>query len=84
VFNTDEWCYHGHPEPLAAPEGVMRRSVAIYYYTAPDRPLAAVRQRTTQFQVRPGSRDRRDRRTELREALRDLCPPVLWRLLNRG
>jgi len=84
VFNTDEWCYHGHPDPLNAPEGVMRRSIAIYYYTAPDRPVASVRKRTTQFRVRPGSRDQRDRRTELREALRDLCPPVLWRLLHRS
>lgn len=84
IFDTDEWCYHGHPEPLNAPEGVMRRSMALYYYTAPDRPLEAVKKHTTQFQIRPGSRDRHDRRTQLRETLRELCPPALWRLLHRG
>ena len=25
VFNTDATSYHGHPEPLATPEGVFRR-----------------------------------------------------------
>lgn len=34
VFNTDERSYHGHPEPLNCPEGITRRSVALYYYTA--------------------------------------------------
>lgn len=34
VFNTDDHSFHGHPEPLAAPEGVTRNSLAMYYYTA--------------------------------------------------
>jgi hypothetical protein len=84
VFDTDEHSYHGHPEPLQAPEGVMRRSIALYYYTAPDRPLEAVRKYTTQFQIRPGSSDRRDKQTAVRETLRDLCPPLLWRLFTSG
>ncbi|MGH6693323.1 MAG: 2OG-Fe(II) oxygenase, partial [Gammaproteobacteria bacterium] len=84
VFDTDEWSYHGHPEPTRSPEGVMRRSLALYYYTAPDRPLEAVRKHTTQFKTRPGSADRLDARTALRETLRDLCPPALWRLVTRS
>ena len=34
IFNTDEESFHGHPEPLAAPEGMTRKSIALYYYTA--------------------------------------------------
>lgn len=33
VFSTTGDSYHGHPEPLTCPEGVYRRSIALYYYT---------------------------------------------------
>lgn len=34
IFNTDSDSYHGHPDPLNVPEGVTRKSLALYYYTA--------------------------------------------------
>lgn len=33
VFSTTDSSWHGHPEPLACPPGITRRSVALYYYT---------------------------------------------------
>lgn len=39
IFNTTDDSYHGHPHPLACPEGMLRCSIALYYYTA-DRPGA--------------------------------------------
>lgn len=37
IFNTqpdgDVVAYHGHPIPLETPEGVNRKSIALYYYT---------------------------------------------------
>ncbi len=42
VFNTRSDTFHGHPRPLACPEGVFRRSIAAYYYTA-ERPADEVR-----------------------------------------
>ncbi len=33
IFNTDADSYHGHPRPLQCPEGMSRKSIAIYYYT---------------------------------------------------
>jgi hypothetical protein len=33
VFNTTDFSYHGHPSPLACPEGRSRKSVSFYYYT---------------------------------------------------
>lgn len=33
IFSTSSTSYHGHPEPLACPEGMTRKSIALYYYT---------------------------------------------------
>jgi hypothetical protein len=33
VFSTTDTSFHGHPHPLAAPEGVTRKSLSLYYYT---------------------------------------------------
>jgi hypothetical protein len=42
VFNTRSDTFHGHPRPLACPDGVYRRSIAAYYYTA-ERPADEIR-----------------------------------------
>lgn len=33
VFSTTDFSYHGHPVPLACPEGWTRKSVSFYYYS---------------------------------------------------
>ena len=33
IFNTEEDAYHGHPNELLVPDGVTRKSIALYYYT---------------------------------------------------
>lgn len=33
IFSTTSTSYHGMPEPLATPDGVTRRSLALYYYS---------------------------------------------------
>ena len=50
IFNTDADSYHGHPEPMTCPEGVYRRSIALYYYTEEVNPF----RRATYYQARPG------------------------------
>ena len=35
VFSSTDFSYHGHPNPLATPRGIGRRSMALYYYTNP-------------------------------------------------
>lgn len=84
VFNTDDDSYHGHPDPLMSPTNVYRRSLALYYYTAPKASLDQIRQHSTQFKVRPNSSDRYDYRTRFYELSKDLCPPMLWRLMKRA
>ena len=32
IFNTNGKPWHGHPHPLNTPEGIYRRSLALYYY----------------------------------------------------
>jgi len=34
VFSTTDFSFHGHPTPLRSPEGITRKSVSLYYYTA--------------------------------------------------
>lgn len=34
IFNTTDRSFHGHPEPVACPEGMTRKSLALYYYSA--------------------------------------------------
>ncbi len=33
IFSTTEDSFHGHPDPLDCPPDVVRRSLALYYYT---------------------------------------------------
>jgi|SRR5262245_2813211 len=32
IFHTSARSYHGHPTPLACPDGVSRKSIALYYF----------------------------------------------------
>ncbi len=42
IFTTDGTSYHGHPDPMECPEGVARRSLALYYFSVEDDPLVAL------------------------------------------
>ena len=51
LFNTDSTSYHGHPEPLTCPEGVYRKSIALYYYKKGE---PVEESHSTLYQVRKG------------------------------
>jgi hypothetical protein len=54
IFNTTDFAFHGHPEPLTCPDGWSRKSIALYYYTS-GRPAEEVsRPHSTLYQRRPG------------------------------
>ncbi len=38
IFKTNKESFHGHPKPLNTPEGVTRKSLALYYYTSQPAP----------------------------------------------
>lgn len=83
VFSTTLESYHGHPDPLACPEGRTRRSIATYYYTAPVDGIASLPKRTTAFQTRPGSTDKTDMKIKTEHWIRDWVPPRLQRVASR-
>jgi Rps23 Pro-64 3,4-dihydroxylase Tpa1-like proline 4-hydroxylase len=55
VFNTLDWAYHGHPEPLTCPPGWTRKSLALYYYTNGRPPEEKSAEHGTLYQSRPGA-----------------------------
>ncbi len=86
VFSTTSTSYHGHPDPLRTPEGVLRRSLALYYYTN-GRPEGEVDEsHNTLFQSRPGhgADDVDDLGLRLRRTAKRWLPPAVADLLRRG
>ena len=71
LFETNDISYHGHPDPLECPEGVFRKSIALYYYT-PTRPAADLRfgkSEMTNFVERPAEKFETDKVRRLRHRL---------------
>ena len=77
MFTTTQQSMHGHPKPIAHPDGITRKSIALYFYTATwDATKAS---KTTQFYTRPGTTDQTDWKVKSDELLEDLLPPMLMR-----
>jgi len=57
IFNTDEDSFHGHPDPLTTPEGIARKSIALYYYTATEIRNDSGQSRHTLYVARPHDSD---------------------------
>jgi len=71
LFETNDISYHGHPDALECPEGVFRKSIALYYYT-PTRPAADIRfgkSEMTNFIERPAEKFDADKVRRLRHRL---------------
>ncbi|MDP7555527.1 MAG: 2OG-Fe(II) oxygenase [Nitrospinota bacterium] len=79
IFNTDSDSFHGHPDPLKMPEDSTRKSIALYYYTASDAILDEYRAHSTLFKTRKNSSDKRDTMRIVKDAIKDLCPPIIYR-----
>lgn len=86
VFSTDANTWHGHPDELQTPDGVTRRSIALYYYTASRNVYNEVPNLSTIYQARPHdttATKREARRFKADEYFRDWAPPVLFRFAHR-
>jgi hypothetical protein len=81
LFSTTESSWHGHPNPLACPEGWSRKSLALYYYTNGRDDGVQAGEHSTVFRARPGEAPARETQPGL--GLRDFVPPILWRGLKR-
>lgn len=80
IFNTTDKSFHGNPQPIHAPDGRVRRSIAMYYYTngRPDGEVAD--EHMTLFQYRPGEGSAADRG---KRALKRFVPPIITDLIDR-
>ncbi|HEX3141639.1 MAG TPA: 2OG-Fe(II) oxygenase [Rhizobacter sp.] len=86
IFNTDADSYHGHPDALTTPDGVKRRSIALYYYTASKAIYEEVPNRSTMYAARPSDNaevKREARSLRLEQHLREWVPPAVLRY-SRG
>jgi Rps23 Pro-64 3,4-dihydroxylase Tpa1-like proline 4-hydroxylase len=77
VFNTTEYSFHGHPEPLNCPEDRTRKSLALYYYSKgrPEEAGAAAPTHNTIWKSEPGNGS--PGRGRLKRVVRQVTPPVL-------
>lgn len=81
MFTTTQQSMHGNPQPIAHPDGISRKSIALYYYTSTwDETKSS---KTTQFHVRPGTGDEVDWQVKTNEFLADVLPPALNRQVAR-
>ncbi len=78
IFNTTDFSYHGHPEPLTCPPGTTRKSLALYYYSN-GRPAEEVSgEHGTLVQPRPGEIiDGLNGRATPRTILKRFMPPIV-------
>ena len=81
IFNTTDTSFHGNPVPVAAPDGRVRRSIAMYYYTNGRPENEVTDEHTTLFQYRPGEASISDKG---RRFTRRLLPPILADVLGKG
>jgi hypothetical protein len=82
IFNTTSESWHGNPDLINHPDGITRKSIALYYYTSTWSDLK--RDHTTQFKVRPGTEDKKDWRVSVQETIADILPPMVYRRLRRN
>jgi 2-oxoglutarate-Fe(II)-dependent oxygenase superfamily protein len=84
VFGTTDFTYHGHPDPLQCPEGMTRKSMALYYFSN-GRPAEEITgDHSTLFRARGQSDFKPTVAQRMRGFAKDLVPPLLARQLRRN
>jgi hypothetical protein len=79
VFGTTDFTFHGHPNPLRCPEGMTRKSLALYYFTN-GRPAEEISgEHSTLFKARSKDDFRPTVKQRLRRIARDVVPPIVMR-----
>jgi hypothetical protein len=87
IFNTDSRSFHGHPDPLKVPEGVTRKSLALYYYTASPNIIRDTPAHSTMYVSRADDAfflRRQAFKLRLQNYLLDWMPPAISRKLRIG
>ncbi|HWB62556.1 MAG TPA: 2OG-Fe(II) oxygenase, partial [Chitinophagales bacterium] len=87
MFNTTDFSYHGHPNPLTCPPDRSRRSIALYYYSN-GRPASEVtagqeHRITTAFVARPEDSGEMKRYNNAVYWAQQLTPPILVKIAKK-
>ncbi len=86
VFSTEADTWHGHPDPLLVPDGVTRRSMALYYYSASHAVYEETPNVSTMYMARPddtAANKAEARKFRVEQYLKQWLPPVAYRGLAR-
>ncbi len=91
LFTTDDYSYHGLPNPLTCPPDRSRKSLALYYYTN-GRPAHEINpgleDHTTLFRARKGDAvdvkmKKFNALQSTKDLVKDLVPPIFTKLAKR-
>src|SRR5882762_8948888 len=83
VFGTTDFTYHGHPDPLQCPEGVTRKSLALYYFSNGRPAEETSGEHSTLFRARTEDDFTPTLGRRLRRLAEDLLPPIITRRLQK-
>jgi Rps23 Pro-64 3,4-dihydroxylase Tpa1-like proline 4-hydroxylase len=86
VFNTDADSFHGHPDALNTPEGITRKSIALFYYTASQAVYDEIQDKTTNFRLRPDEDLQNVKQkaiVALRAGIRECIPPIMLKIRHK-
>lgn len=79
LFEVADGNYHGNPTPIACPPGQTRNSFIVYYHTIPEDGQARTDLLSSVFA--PSFVKKKFR---MRTLVKDLTPPMVFRMLNRA
>jgi hypothetical protein len=83
MFSTTDFTYHGHPDPLQCPEGMTRKSLALYYFSN-GRPAEEVSgEHSTVFKETKEGEFKLTFGQRMRRLASDLTPPLITRQIKR-
>jgi hypothetical protein len=83
VFGTTDFTFHGHPDPLQCPEGMTRKSLALYYFSN-GRPAEEITgEHSTLFRPRNDKDFELTFKQRARRLANDLVPPILMRTFRK-
>ena len=83
IFGTTDYTFHGHPDPLQCPEGMTRKSLALYYFSNGRPAQEASDVHSTLFQARNEADFKPTVGQRMRGIAQDILPPVVTRQIKK-
>ena len=82
IFNTTSYTYHGHPEVISCPEGISRKSIALYYFST-GRPKSEVSEKhSTVWKEVKGETFEPDPLT-IGKIIKKVTPPIIFDFIKK-